>query len=42
PILISGRTWNLPTEQRSTRASSSTCKRRTIPTKLLSRPSIGL
>nr|GFB60989.1 F-box domain, leucine-rich repeat domain, L domain-like protein [Tanacetum cinerariifolium] len=38
PSLISGRTWNPPNRQRSTRASSSTCKRRTIPTRLLSRP----
>nr|GEU86749.1 hypothetical protein [Tanacetum cinerariifolium] len=30
-----------PTGQRSTPASSSTCKKRTIPTRLLSRPSIG-
>nr|GFB88188.1 F-box domain, leucine-rich repeat domain, L domain-like protein [Tanacetum cinerariifolium] len=30
-----GRTWNPPTGQRSTRASSSTCKRSTIPTRLL-------
>nr|GEU75746.1 hypothetical protein [Tanacetum cinerariifolium] len=41
PSLISGRTWNPPTRQRSTPASSSTCKKRTIPTRLLSRPSIG-
>nr|GEW21126.1 hypothetical protein [Tanacetum cinerariifolium] len=37
--VIRGRTWNPPIGQRSTRASSSTCKRRTITTRLLSRPS---
>nr|GFB97179.1 hypothetical protein [Tanacetum cinerariifolium] len=31
-----------PTGHRSTPASSSTCKKGTIPTRLLSRPSIGL
>nr|GFB19636.1 F-box domain, leucine-rich repeat domain, L domain-like protein [Tanacetum cinerariifolium] len=41
PSLISGRTWNPPTGQRSTPPSSNTCKKRTIPTRLLSRPSIG-
>nr|GEY68802.1 protein MEI2-like 6 [Tanacetum cinerariifolium] len=35
--VIRGRTWNPPTGQRSTRASNSTSKRRTIPTRLLSR-----
>nr|GFB42132.1 hypothetical protein [Tanacetum cinerariifolium] len=41
PSLISGRTWNPPTGQRLMRASSSTYKRRTIPTRLLSRPTLG-
>nr|GEY86785.1 hypothetical protein [Tanacetum cinerariifolium] len=42
PSLIRGRTWNPPTRERSTLASSSTCKKRTIPTRLLLSPSIGL
>nr|GEZ62286.1 hypothetical protein [Tanacetum cinerariifolium] len=40
PSLISGHTWNPPTGQRSTLASSSTCKKRTIPIRLLSRRNI--
>ncbi|GKA14075.1 DIE2/ALG10 family protein [Tanacetum coccineum] len=35
-----GRTWNPPAGQRSTKASTCTCKKLTIPTRLLSRPSI--
>ncbi|GKC00834.1 F-box domain containing protein, partial [Tanacetum coccineum] len=41
PCLTSGRTWNPPAGQRSTKASTCTCKKPTIPTRLLSRPSIG-
>ncbi|GJU50158.1 hypothetical protein Tco_1219713 [Tanacetum coccineum] len=41
PCLTSGRTWNPPAEQRSTKASTCTCKKPTIPTRLLLRPSIG-
>ncbi|GJU51353.1 hypothetical protein Tco_1220908 [Tanacetum coccineum] len=38
---LSCRTWNPPAGQRSTKASTCTCKKPTIPTRLLSRPSIG-
>nr|GFA91398.1 F-box domain, leucine-rich repeat domain, L domain-like protein [Tanacetum cinerariifolium] len=41
PSLISSHTWDPPTGQRSMRVTSSTCKRRTKPTRLLLRPSIG-
>ncbi|GJT65160.1 hypothetical protein Tco_1016640 [Tanacetum coccineum] len=37
PCLTSGRTWNPPAGQRSTKASTCTCKNPTIPTRLLSR-----
>ncbi|GJX16181.1 hypothetical protein Tco_0217013 [Tanacetum coccineum] len=40
PCLTSGRTWIPPAGQRSTKASTCTCKKPTIPTRLLSRPSI--
>ncbi|GJT45229.1 putative reverse transcriptase domain, ribonuclease H-like domain, aspartic peptidase domain protein [Tanacetum coccineum] len=36
-----GRTWIPPARQRSTKASTCTCKKPTIPTSLLSRPKIG-
>ncbi|GJZ92418.1 hypothetical protein Tco_0664483 [Tanacetum coccineum] len=41
PCLTSGRTWIPPAGQRSAKASTCTCKKPTIPTRLLSRPSIG-
>ncbi|GKA23850.1 hypothetical protein Tco_0709883 [Tanacetum coccineum] len=34
PCLTSGRTWNPPAGQRSTKASTCTCKKPTIPTRL--------
>ncbi|GJW87043.1 hypothetical protein Tco_0162383, partial [Tanacetum coccineum] len=37
PCLTSGRTWIPPAGQRSTKASTSTCKKPTIPTRLLSK-----
>ncbi|GKC10364.1 ribonuclease H-like domain-containing protein, partial [Tanacetum coccineum] len=37
---MTSRTWNPPAGQRSTKASTCTCKKPTIPTRLLSRPSI--
>ncbi|GJY73554.1 hypothetical protein Tco_0477985 [Tanacetum coccineum] len=40
PCLTSGRTWIPPARQRSAKASTCTCKKPTIPTRLLSRPSI--
>ncbi|GJS19987.1 hypothetical protein Tco_0448619 [Tanacetum coccineum] len=42
PCLTSGCTWIPPAGQRSTKASTSTCKKPTIPTRLLSRPSIEM
>ncbi|GJR67837.1 hypothetical protein Tco_0013902 [Tanacetum coccineum] len=38
PCLTSGRTWIPPAGQTSTKASTCTCKKPTIPTRLLSKP----
>ncbi|GJR41789.1 reverse transcriptase domain-containing protein [Tanacetum coccineum] len=40
-LRVGSRTWNPPAGQRSTKASTCTCKKPTIPTRLLSRPSSG-